>query len=570
MTEAVVCRKRFSTTSIIRTCIAFVVLWAAPHNIEAAPPVLEHLLPAGGQRGTKVIVTCTGTVTWPPKVWAPGLEVVPSSESGKLEVTIPGDLPTDRVWIRLYNAEGASALKPFLIGSLPEIAEVEPNDRPRTAQAVASLPVTINGTLKDAEVDCYAVQLTAGQILVAAVDANTRLGSPIDSIVQVVSPQGVVLAENHDDLLLDPRLTFKPPADGTYVVRLFAFPAAPDASISFKGGAGHFYRLTLTTGPFATLSVPLSMPLTNRTSTALAGWNLPTEFPATVVPLGGDKLVDQQEFEPLDELLRDPAARVGFAHSTNFEQTARIRLTPQAVVSAFSESPQASPTTITTSASVTGQLRGRKQIDEYRVALTKGKQIALSVEARSLGQPLDAVVKLLDPMGTVVAESDDTGPSRDCVIVHLAAHDGEYRIKVADRTQQGGDRAWYLLTVREDLPDFELTLASDAIVVPADKPAELVVRVKRRGHPNSATGPITIQPISLPEGVTAAAVVSAPTGPTATEVKLGLQSMGKSFSGPIRISGTSTAPREIQHFARTPAVLGAEFETVWLTAIEKP
>lgn len=570
MIEAVVYRMRVSLTSILCPCFACVVLWTASGRIEAAPPVLEHLSPAGGQRGTKVVVTCAGAITWPPKVSAPGLDVVPSSESGKLEVTIPADVPTDRAWIRLYNAEGASALKSFLIGSLPEIAEVEPNDRPSAAQAIASMPTTINGALKDAEVDCYAVQLTAGQTLVAAVDANTRLGSPIDSIVQVVTQKGVVLAENHDDLLLDPRLTFTAPTDGTYVVRLFAFPAAPDASISFKGGAGHFYRLALTTGPFVTLTTPLSMPLTDLTSTQLAGWNIPGELPATVIPLGGEKLNDQREFEPLDDLLRDPVAQIGLAYSNNFEHTARIRLTPQTVVSAFAQSPQTSPMTISTSASVTGRLRGRKQIDEYRVAMMKGKQIALCVEARSLGQPLDAVVKLLDPMGSVVGESDDTGPSRDCVIVHLAAHDGEYRIKVADRTQQGGDRAWYLLTVREDLPDFELNLASDSIVVPADKPAELVVKVKRRGHPNSATGPITIQAVNLPEGVTAAAVVSESTGPTAAEVKLTLQSTGKAFSGPIRISGTATLPRENQHFARTPTILGAQFEAIWLTAIEKP
>jgi epoxyqueuosine reductase len=42
--------------------------------------------------------------------------------------------------------------------------------------------------------------------LVAAVEANTALGSPMDAMLQVVSPRGFVLAENNDDIHLDPRL----------------------------------------------------------------------------------------------------------------------------------------------------------------------------------------------------------------------------------------------------------------------------------------------------------------------------------------------------------------------------
>ena len=118
----------------------------------AAPPTLSHLFPAGGQRGTKVAVTCSGSFTWPVSVWAPGVEVAVGMESGKLEVSIPADLAADRIWLRLYNPEGASALAPFLIGSLPEIAEVEPNNAPRAAQPIATPGVTINGEIGRAHV----------------------------------------------------------------------------------------------------------------------------------------------------------------------------------------------------------------------------------------------------------------------------------------------------------------------------------------------------------------------------------------------------------------------------------
>src|SRR5206468_5446479 len=135
-----------------------------------------------------------------------------------LEVSIPADLAADRVWVRLYNAEGASTPAPFLIGNLKEINEQEPNDRPANAQVIADPNVTVNGVLTNGDVDGFAVPLKAGQTLVAAVDAYARLGSPMDAVLQVTTPKGVVLAENHDDVQLDPRLAFTAAKPGTYIV----------------------------------------------------------------------------------------------------------------------------------------------------------------------------------------------------------------------------------------------------------------------------------------------------------------------------------------------------------------
>lgn len=536
----------------------------------SAPPTLNHLFPSGGQRGSKVIVTCSGTFTWPTKIWSPGVEAVPKTESGQLEVSIPADLPTDRIWIRLYNDEGASTLQPFLIGSLNEIGEVEPNDRPGTPQVVADTSVTINGLLKERDVDCFAVRLEAGQTLVSAVDANTRIGSPMDAILQVVSPVGIVLAENHDDLKLDPRLPFTATQAGTYVVRLFAFPAAPGADIRFSGGASFIYRLTLTTGPYVTHPIPLSVPLDNPGSVGVAGWNIPDETRLNVVPFGGGKLAELGEFEILDEMRRSPDARIGFAFSPNFPCTTRVRMTPYAVESAFSHLEANGPKTIQVSSSVTGCLRLRRQTDAYRIPLSKGQQVVISVEARGLDLPLDPVMKLSDPAGSAIADVDDTGSTRDALIAYTAATDGEYRLTIRDRFGQESDRNWYLLTVRNDEPDFDMAVATDAIVISPDKPTEIAVKVKRSGPKVESLGPITIEAVGLPANVTSTPVISEVTGATASEVKLILTSDGSQFSGPIRIIGKANQTKVIERSARTIARLGVSFETLWLTVIAKP
>jgi hypothetical protein len=563
-------RKVASHSSL--TFLLSLALWlCVASEVWSAAPTLTNVFPAGGQRGTKVVVTCTGAFTWPVKVWSPGIDAIPTNESGKLEITIPNDLAADRVWIRLYDAEGASSTFPFLIGGQKEINEVEPNNKPREAQVIAEPDITVNGTLKDAEVDCFAVTLMAGQTLVAAVDANTRLGSPMDSILQIVSPEGIVLAENHDDLKLDPRLPFTVTRTGPYIVRLFAFPAAPDTSIRFNGGANHIYRLTLTTGPYVTHAVPLSVPLVNPGSVSVAGWNLAPDRKLNVVPFGGTRLADYQEFEVLDELRRSTDARIGFAFAPDSSLATRVRLTPQAVINNSSTNDPKTPLAIPLSSSVTGCLKSRHQADDYLIPLLKGQQIVISAESRSLDLPLDPVMKFADPSGAVIADIDDTGPTRDSSITHAATKDGDYRLTVSDRFRQGGERCWYLLTARLDQPDFELSVTSDSIVVAPDKPTELTVKVQRRGSAAEVVGAITIEATGLPEGLTSSVAVSEITGPTAGEVKLMLSSTGMTaFSGPVRVIGKTTQPKSIERFARTPAKLGASFETIWLTAIKSP
>ncbi len=530
------------------------------------------MVPAGGQRGTKVTVTASGAFTWPVKVSAPGVEAVPTADSGKIEITIPADLPTDRVWVRLYNAEGASATFPFQIDNLPEIAEVEPNNSPKTAQKLPESSFIVNGVLEGADVDSFAVPLKAGQTLVAAVDANTALGSPMDAMLQIVTPNGTVVAENNDDVQLDPRLAYTAPRDGIYIARLFAFPSAPGTSIAFVGGANFVYRMTLTTGPYITHAIPLavSAPTADKPNepqtVEVVGWNIPAGTRLPVVALGGERLAGFPEYEPIDELRNSADSRLGIVFAPGFANSARVRIVPHASVPTVMTA-DAAP--LAPSSTVTGWLKTKGQRDVHKVTLQKGQTFVASVESRSLNLLVDPVLLLLDPTGAKVAEVDDIGATQDSAVSHTAAHDGEYKFVVRDRYEQGGDRCAYRLSVRLEQPDFELNLTSDTVTIEPGKPTEVAVKIVRRAGPGGAVGPITIQIPNLPEGVTCPPVVSEPTGPTAAEVKLALTAAGPAFSGPVRVVGTAAQPKELARAARTPARLGATTDVAWLTVIEK-
>ncbi|MDZ4684464.1 MAG: pre-peptidase C-terminal domain-containing protein [Planctomycetaceae bacterium] len=530
----------------------------------AAPPTLSQVFPPGGQRGSTVAVTLTGKFDWPVNVWSPGVDIAAGTDSGKLDITIPADLAADRIWLRLHNAEGASNLVPFLIGSLKEIAEDEPNNSPRKAQVLESAAVTINGKLEKADVDGFIVPLTAGQTLVAAVDANVRLGSPMDAILQVASPDGMVLAENHDAVGLDPRLVFTAMKTGPHIVRLFAFPATPDSTIAFRGGSDYLYRLTLTTGPFVSHAVPLTVSAADPGQVAVHGWNLPADAKLSVRPFGAERLVDHAELEPLGELRTPSEARWGFVFAPEFAGSARVRIVPHEVIAAVPQSDPEHPFVLTVPTAITGCLASAKQRDVYQFAMTKGQAVVITAESESLDFPVDPVLQLLDPQGGEAAEVDDTGKNRDAVVAHTAKSDGNYRLTVADRYRHGSPRGFYRLSVRAELPDYELSVTADALVVTMGKPAELTVNVLRR---SDNVGPITISALDLPPGVTMADVVTEGKGSKPSKATLSFTAAGPAFSGPIRLVGKATDPHEIQRRVRTPEKLGATWDHLWLTVV---
>src|SRR5262249_59121116 len=131
------------------------------------------------------------------------------------------------------------------------------------------------GLGKDGDVDVFAVELKKGQTLVASVMAHTVLRSPMDGVLQILSVDGFLLAQDDDFHGLDPQIVFPVPKDGRYLVRVFAFPQVPTAAIKFAGGDKFIYRLTLTTGPFADYAFPLAVSRAAPGDLHVVCWHLP-------------------------------------------------------------------------------------------------------------------------------------------------------------------------------------------------------------------------------------------------------------------------------------------------------
>jgi hypothetical protein len=325
----------------------------------------------------------------------------------------------------------------------------------------------------------------------------------------------------------------------------------------------------LTTGPFVSHAVPLTVSAADPGQVSMHGWNLPADAKLAVVPFGGDRFADHAELEPLGELRVPTDARLGFAFAPEFAGSARVRIVSQDVIATVPQSDAEHPFALTLPTAVTGCLAVEKQRDVYQIALTKGQSIVATMEADSLHFPVDPVMELLDPQGNSAAEVDDTGKNRDAVIAHTAKSDGNYRLTVTDRFRHGSPRGFYRLTVRNEQPDFELSASTDALVVTAGKPAELSVSVQRRGD---GVGPIAISADNLPEGVTISQAMTEAKSEgrrsrSSPKITVTFIATGPAFSGPIRLVGKATEPQEIQRSVRTPEKLGATWDQVWLTVI---
>jgi hypothetical protein len=515
------------------TWLALFLISFGVSGVQAAPPRVDYFFPAGGQRGTTIEVTASGAFErWPNKAFVEGAGVTiqPQKTSGKLAITIAKDAEPGVRWIRLHDDDGASIARPFFVGVLPEVLEKEPNDDSKKPQVLERPNVVVNGRLeKLGDVDAFAVKLTKGQTLVASVEANRTLRSPMDGVLQILSADGFVLEQNDDYHGLDPQIAFTVPKDGTYLVRVFAFPSVPDASIRFAGKDNFIYRLTLTTGPFVEYAFPLCVSRTGPGEVELIGWNLPEDLRRLrVVPREGEDV-----FTVFDTRLTNPFS---------------VQISSRPCFVRGKDKIHA----LTLPATVTGRLDRPRTSDMYQVSAKKGDKLSFRIAARTLGFALDPVLRLSDDAGKMLQQTKAAKIGDDAALDYTAPRDGVYRLEVADLHGDGGMRYVYRLDAGPITPDFQLKVTTDAFRLFPGKPLEIPVTQTRVG---GFSQEVTLSIDGLPKGI---AVTT-----TGKAITLRLEEK-TAFAGPFRIIGTAKDGTRRMTRA-TIAESGRTTDSLWLS-----
>ena len=523
------------------TIVALILL--TPSTLFAAAPTLAQLFPPGGQRGQTVTVTASGSFSpWPVQAWCDSkdIKIVAAKDSGKLTVSIGADVVPGIYWIRLFNKDGASELRPFFVSNLPEVIELERNDDFKKPQMLPGSAVVSGKLDKSGDVDAFAISAKKGQTLVASLEAFVNLRSPMDGVLQIVSADGFTLAQNHDYRDMDPQIAFPVPKDGTYVVRVFAFPSKADSSIKFAGNDKMIYRLTVTTGAYVDHAFPLAVNKDAKTPVELVGWNI-LEAAKKVIP------------SPRTESVAD-------AFHPSLGNAATVRVETHSIAVSQGPISRAKPQAIMVPATLSGKIERPGDVDVYQFLAKKGDKLSFQVESRSLHFPLDAVVRVTDLEGKMLAEASSAKLNIDPSLSFTSPADGAYRIEIRDLHGEGGPRHVYRLRATHSEPDFELTLSADRIPVTPGKPASVTVTINRR---NGFAKDVTLSVEGLPMGVKAEAATLRASDKTAT-LKLSAESAGA--SGNIQIVG-KTADGLVRHATASGAEQGWRTADLWLTAV---
>lgn len=522
-----------------RGCSIWFIVIAFLNPCQAGdPPAIERVIPPGGQRGTTVDVRLVG------KPGDGDLRVIsdddsivftPNEMKDAASVAIGESTRPGVHWLRFCNADGATELKPFIVGMIPEMTESEPNAKISEANSVELPSVTVNGVLaKSGEVDTFAVTLSKGQTMICAMQANSVIGSPMDAVLQIVDARGTVVAQNDDDLSFDPRVTYTAPDDGKWFVRTFAFPAAPNSTIGFAGGADFVYRLTLTTAAVVEHTEPaMWFDPDNETSLAVFGWNIETP---TVV------------------LNRDQPTLTG--------PYALPYPVPRSDVQSIVESQLAADRVLAFPVAVTGHVTSTDDV-VFLFNSNKSQKLSLSVQAQRIGSMLDPVLIVEDSQGKVLKEHDDiSGDNHDAELHLTMPADGQYRAIIRDRFRNSGDRFFYVLRCAETRATFAAAIAATAGTLKADKPLEIPITFERK-HGFAESVDVRVE--GLPEGVVFECPRSEKDGATAKSVTLKISGLATdAFQGPIRIVAESTESKLIQSVTFTTAD-ETQVAEYWLT-----
>jgi hypothetical protein len=502
--------------------------------------VASYLFPAGGQRGTTVRLRVGGLYLYRvcsfellgagaqaggrlcsmPTVWFEG-PMLPLPESQQAEdyprdmageVKVAADAPLGPRRGRLWTAEGAASGFTFVVGELPEVVEDEVDGDP--VAVGVTLPVTVNGRIFPREdVDLWSFAARAGQSVTAEVYA-ARLGSPLDSRLEILDAQGRVIAENDDGAGRDSRLRFRAPADGTYAVRI--------RDANGRGGQNYVYRLTLTADPVLDRVYPLGGRRGGKVSLRLFGQGVPAEPVEVAIPA-------------------DAPAAFAYRYPGAGRPTNAVLLDVDDLPEYREAEPNDTPEraqAVALPALVNGRIDRPGDVDFWAFTARKGEALALELRAARLGSPLCGVLAVIDAAGKVLATAEAAAPSSDPVLTFTAPADGTYRVRVADRFRgRGGPAFAYRLRLGPPpAPDVRLHFDADALTLRRGGQVKLRMLADRLG---GFGGPVALAVTGLPAGVKAANTTLA-AGQPAVEITFDADKTAAVGGARLSITGTAT------------------------------
>lgn len=449
-------------------------------SLTVAAPKTTHFYPSAVTRGAfPVLVTAEGDAGTDSKIWVddPKLVVISGPKSGQFLIEAKPECPPGWHVVRLHNKEGATNPIPVWVDDLPNFAESEPNNTPHQANSISLAPgggvAHLHGRLeKNGDVDGFRVHVPAGTTLVARVEANRHLDSPMDATLQIVNLKGFVLSHNDDSRGVDPELAWTASEPTDVIVRLFAFPSAPNSTIGFAGGSNYLYRISLSTDATVDHLHTIAVKDGEKQQKPV-GWNLPlTRQPLSMEPRG---------FYVLTGIV---GSEMILAPQTNLDLLALDQ----------TEKPQITRFPIM----ITGTIESESVSHQFQINATKGETYVFRVFANQWESLLDPLLIIRDAKGQIIVEQDDTSNnSKDLETTFTPTSDGLFNVEISDLHNRGGLRMFYGIECTKDGLPPVLNLSTTNLAIKSGQKLDLTLTYDKRADVDL---PLSVDFQGLPKG----------------------------------------------------------------------
>lgn len=398
----------------------------------------------------------------------------------------------------LRTAGGVSEFRTFFVESMPGVHEREPNNDMAAPQAI-DLNVVVAGVIKNADEDCFAVEMKRGQRLSVEVVAMRLSTHMFDAHIAVYDPQKkeIASAKGSPFGVQDGIISLIVPEEGRYIVKV--------REDSGGGTSMSTYRLHVGTFPRPTAVYPAGGKLGESVSVRSIGdvsgdfeqqLNLPSkyrpDFGVSPRDSGGTAAT------PIPFRL--------FEHGNAFEREPNNK--PE------------SATAVSLPLAFNGIIEEKGDVDCFRFAAKKGQKLEVECYAKRVRSELDPVMQLFGSQGNMLLENDDGGPvtenadaevrGADSYFRFEVQEDGEYVLRVRDLMGRGGPtfvyrvelspvKPWLLVRLpKAEDPNDLYGQYRQQIFVARGNYFACIVGARRKDH----RGPVILEAPGLPEGVT--------------------------------------------------------------------
>jgi len=431
------------------------------------------------------------------------------AESVLIEVAIDPDAAPGNRELRLKTSAGLTNPVVFQVGRLPEIRELEPNDRqaypalPDMPKEVTlpkekplALPVLLNGQIMPGDVDRFRFRARKGQQLVMETQARSLIPYLADAVpgwfqatLALYDAQGREVAFADDYRFHpDPVLFYRIPADGEYELEI--------RDSIYRGRADFVYRISVSDRPFITQTFPLGAQAGQDATASVSGWNLPeAHLPLNTQP-GADR-IGQLAYHKGKRVSNSVPYAVDALPECNETESNDTTKRAQAI-----DLPKI----------INGRIAESGDVDVFRFRGRAHDTLVAEVTARRLSSPLDSLLRLTDASGNVLAWNDDhmlkeshlhkdmlglVTHHADSYLMARLPRTGPYYVQLADVQRHGGAAYSYRLRLSAAQPDFALRVTPSSLYVRAGGIVPICVHVLRK---DGFDGAIDMALKEAPEG----------------------------------------------------------------------